>query len=141
MRCRQWIAVIAQVRRLLRDQKLDSTNPFRIADSAPITLMTYTRGKRSQSAIGSDYFGVITSKKAKCFGLHLHTTVTDEQLIDEWIFAPASVHDKTALDALLLESHDLVVFGDKAYNDQELEDRLWDKRRIQLFPIRCKNQQ
>ena len=89
MRCRQWIAVIAQVRRLLRDQKLNSTNPFRIADSAPITLMTYTRGKRSQSAIG----------------------------------------------------HDLVVFGDKAYNDQELEDRLWDKRRIQLFPIRCKNQQ
>ena len=141
VRRRHLIAVMEQIRRLLRDQKLDRTNPFRIADSAPITLMTYTRGKRSQSAIGSDYFGVITSKKAKFFGLRLHATVTDEQLIDEWMVAPASVHDKTALDALLLESRDLVVFGDKAYNDQELEDRLWDKRRIQLLPIRRKNQQ
>ena len=141
VRRRQLIAMMEQIRRLLRDQKLDSTNPFRIADSAPITLMTYTRGKRSQSAIGSDYFGVITSKKAKFFGLRLHATVTDEQLIDEWMVAPASVHDKTALDTLLLESRDLVIFGDKAYNDQELEDRLWNKRRIQLLPLRRRNQQ
>lgn len=141
VRRRQLIAMMEQIRRLLRDQKLDSTNPFRIADSAPITLMTYTRGKRSQSAIGSDYFGVITSKKAKLFGLRLHATVTDEQLIDEWMVAPASVHDKTALDTLLLESRDLVIFGDKAYNDQELEDRLWNKRRIQLLPLRRRNQQ
>jgi len=141
VRRRQLIAMMEQIRRLLRDQKLDSTNPFRIADSAPITLMTYTRGKRSQSAIGSDYFGVITSKKAKFFGLRLHATVTDEQLIDEWMVAPASVHDKTALDTLLLESRDLVIFGDKAYNDQELEDRLWNKRSIQLLPLRRRNQQ
>ena len=141
VRRRKLIAMIEQIRRLLRNQKLDATNPFRIADSAPITLMTYTRGKRSQSAIGSEYFGVITSKKAKFFGLRLHATVTDEQLIDEWMVAPASVHDKTALDTLLLESRDLVIFGDKAYNDQELEDRLWKKRGIQLLPIRRKNQQ
>lgn len=141
VRRRRLIAVMEQIRRLLRDLKLDRTNPFRIADSTPITLMTYTRGKRSQSAIGSDYFGVITSKKAKFFGLRLHATVTDEQLIDEWMVAPASVHDKTALDTLLLDSRDLVVLGDKAYNDQELEDRLWDKRGIQLLPIRRKNQQ
>jgi len=102
--------------------------------------MTYTRGKRSQSATGSEYFGVITSKKAKFFGLRLYATVTDEQLIDEWMVAPASVHDKTALDMLLLEFRDLVIFGDKAYNDQELEDHLWGKRGIQLSPIRCKNQ-
>ena len=141
VRRRTLIAIMEQIRRLLRDQKLDKTNPFRIADSAPITLMTYTRGKRSQSAIGSEYFGVITSKKAKFFGLRLHATVTDEQLIDEWMVAPASVHDKTALDTLLLESRDLVIFGDKAYNDHELEEqRLWEKRGIQLLPIRRKNQ-
>ena len=141
VRRRNLIAIMEQIRRMLRNQKLDATNPFRIADSAPITLMTYTRGKRSQSAIGSEYFGVVTSKKAKFFGLRLHATVTDEQLIDEWMVAPASVHDKTALDTLLLESRDLVIFGDKAYNDQELEDRLWEKRGIQLLPIRRKNQQ
>lgn len=121
---RSLIAVMEQIRRLLRDQKLDRTNLIRIVDSAPITLMTYTRGNRSQSAIGSEYFGVITSKKAKFFGLRLHATVTDDQLIDEWLVAPASVHDVVALNTLLADARDIVVLGDKAYNDQELEDRL-----------------
>jgi hypothetical protein len=66
--------------------------------------------------------------------------VTDEQLIDDWIVAPASVHDSNALDTLLLDARDIVVLGDKAYNDQELEERLWRKRRIQLLPLRRKNQ-
>jgi len=140
VRRRHLIAIMEQIRRLLRDHKLDSSNPFRIVDSAPISLMTYTRGKRSQSAIGSEYFGVITSKKAKFFGFRLHVTVTDAQMIDEWMVAPASVHDKIALDTLLSDSRNLVVFGDKAYNDQELEDRLWNKRGIQLLPLRRKNQ-
>ncbi|MFO7684382.1 MAG: hypothetical protein R6X34_30495 [Chloroflexota bacterium] len=30
--------------------------------------------------------------------------------------------------------------GDKAYNDTELEDRLWRKRRIHLIPLRKSNQ-
>jgi hypothetical protein len=34
----------------------------------------------------------------------------------------------------------LAVIGDKAYNDEELEDRLWRKRRIQLLPLRKSNQ-
>ena len=140
VRRRQLIAMMEQIRRQLRDLKLDTTNPVRIADSAPITLMTYTRGKRSQSAIGNDYFGVITSKKAKFFGLRLHATVTDGQLIDDWMLAPASVHDANALNTLLLDARDIVVFGDKAYNDQELEERLWRKRRIQLLPLRRQNQ-
>lgn len=139
-RRRQLIAMMEQIRRQLRDLKLDATNPVRIVDSAPITLMTYTRGKRSQSAIGNEYFGVITSKKSKFFGLRLHATVTDDQLIDDWMVAPASVHDVNALDTLLLDTRDIVVLGDKAYNDQELEERLWRKRRIQLLPLRRQNQ-
>lgn len=139
-RRRQLIAMMEQIRRQLRDLKLDATNPVRIVDSAPITLMTYTRGKRSQSAIGNEYFGVITSKKSKFFGLRLHATVTDDQLIDDWMVAPASVHDVNALDTLLLDTRDIVVLGDKAYNDQELEERLWRKRGIQLLPLRRQNQ-
>ena len=33
---------------------------------------------------------------------------------------------------------DLIITGDKAYNDAELETRLWDKRRILLLPLRRK---
>ena len=139
-RRRELIAVIEAIRRDLRDQKLDRTDPVRLVDSAPIALMTYSRGARCKSVVGSQFFGVVTSKKGKVFGLRLHTTVTVNQLIDEWLLAPASIPDPQVLDALVLEGRDLVLMGDKIYNDAELEDRLWRKRRIQLLPLRKDNQ-
>jgi hypothetical protein len=57
------------------------------------------------------------------------------------MLAPASVPDGKAVDALLENCTDLAVVGDKAYNDAELEDRLWRKRRVQLLPLRKSNQQ
>ena len=139
-RRRQLVAVIEAIRRDLRDQKIEPDEPVRLVDSAPIPLMTYTRGKRCRSVVGSDYFGVVTSKKSKFFGLRLHATVTPEQMIDEWLLAPAAIHDLNVLDALVLDCRDLVLVGDKAYNDQELEHRLWEKRQIRLLPLRRDNQ-
>ena len=139
-RRRDLIAVIEAIRCDLRDQKVDADDPVRLVDSAPITLMTYTRGARCRSVVGSTYFGVVTSKKAKVFGLRLHTTVTVNQLIDEWCVAPASCPDPQVLDALVQDRRDLVLIGDKIYNDAGLEDRLWEKRRIQLLPLRKENQ-
>lgn len=72
-------------------------------------------------------------QKGKFFGLRLHLTTTPDQLIDEWLLAPASVPDGKAVDALLEGCNDLAVIGDKAYNDEELEDRLWRKRRIHCY--------
>ena len=140
VRRRGLIGVIETIRRDLRAQKLDASDPVRLVDSAPVTLMTYSRGTRSQSVAGSEFFGVITSKKGKFFGLRLHVTVTVDQLIDKWMLAPASVPDPKALDDLVLDCRDLVLVGDKIYNDAELEERLWRKRRIQLLPLRKENQ-
>ena len=139
-RRRQLVAVIEAIRRDWRDQQVEQSEPVRLVDSAPITLMTYTRGKRCRSVVGSDYFGVVTSKKSKFFGWRLHATVTPEQMIDEWLLAPAAVHDVKVLDTLVLDCHGLTLVGDKAYNDEELEHRLWVKRRIHLLPLRRDNQ-
>jgi hypothetical protein len=139
-RRRQLIRVIEAIRRQFRQQLLDPQENVRIVDSAPVTLMTYTRGSRCESVYGPEYFGVVTSKKGKFFGLRLHLTTTPNQLIDEWMLAPASVPDGTAVDALLEGCTDLAVIGDKAYNDEELENRLWRKRRIHLLPLRKNNQ-
>jgi hypothetical protein len=139
-RRRQLIGVTEALRRRYRDRLLDRKDGLRLVDSAPITLMTYPRGSHCESVRGPEYFGVVTSKKTRIFGLRLHTTVTIDQLIDEWMLAPASIHDTTALDALLEGCTDLQVVGDKAYNDAELEERLWRKRRIQLLPLRKHNQ-
>lgn len=139
-RHRDLIAVIEAIRRDLRDQKLDRADPVRLVDSAPVTLMTYTRGARCQSFVGNQFFGVVTSKKGKFFGLRLHTTTTVDQLIDEWLLAPASIPDPQVLDELVLDCRDLILIGDKIYNDAELEERLWRKRRIMLMPLRKDNQ-
>jgi hypothetical protein len=139
-RRRDLIAVIEMIRRDLRDQKLDRADPVRLVDSAPVTLMTYTRGARCQSFVGNQFFGVVTSKKGKFFGLRLHTTTTVDQLIDEWLLAPASIPDPQVLDELVLDCRDLILIGDKIYNDAELEERLWRKRRIMLMPLRKDNQ-
>ena len=139
-RRRELIAIMEAIRRDLRDQKLERSDPVRLVDSAPVALMTYTRGARSVSAVGHDYFGVVTSKKGKVFGLRLHATVTPQQLIDDWLLAPAAVTDRTALCALLEGRTDLVLIGDKAYTDADLEAYLWRTRRIQLLPLRRTNQ-
>ena len=140
-RRRRLIGLIEAIRRDLRNQIIDHGDRVRIVDSAPITLMTYTRGSRCKSVVGSEYFGVVTSKKGKFFGLRLHATVTAEQLIDEWLLAPASATDAKVLDALVLDCRDLSIIGDKAYNDAELEERLWRKRSIHLLPLRKDNQE
>jgi hypothetical protein len=139
-RRRALIAIIEVIRRDLRDRKLDRSDPIRLVDSAPVTLATYPRGTRCRSVVGNQYFGVVTSKKAKVFGLRLHMTVTADQLVDEWLLVPASIPDPQVLDALALDNRDLTIIGDKIYNDAELEDRLWRKRRILLLPLRKKNQ-
>ena len=139
LRRRELIAVIEALRRDFRDQKIDPDNPIRLVDSAPVTLMTYTRGKRCRSVVGSQFFGVVSSKKAKFFGLRLHLTTTDSQLIDEWLLAPAAHHDGKVLEELVFNSSDLWLIGDKAYNDAEKEASFWQKRRILLLPLRKKN--
>lgn len=140
-RRRALIAVIEAIRRDLRDQRLDPTDPVRLVDSAPVTLATYTRGARSHSVMGNEYFGVVTSKKGKVFGLRLHATVTVGQLIDEWLLAPAAVPDHQVLPALLGDRREQVLIGDKGYTDAALEDQLWTSRRTLLLPLRRKNQQ
>lgn len=140
VRRRELIAVIEAVRRDWRDQKLDRNDPVRLTDSAPVALMTYSRGARSVSVAGHEYFGVVTSKKAKVFGWRIHVTTTVDQLIDEWILAPASYVDGDVLEVLVQTAHDLVLVGDKGYTDAALEDRLWRTRRIMLLPLRRKNE-
>jgi Transposase DDE domain len=139
-RRRDLLGLIEAIRCDLRDQILDPSDPIRLVDSAPVTLMTYTRGDRCHSVSGKAFFGVVTSKKGKFFGWRLHTTVTGDQLIDDWMVAPASLPDPQVLEALVEQRRDLTLIGDKIYNDVGLEERLWRKKRILLLPLRKDNQ-
>jgi hypothetical protein len=140
VRRRELVGVIDAIRRDLRDQKLNRDDPVRLVDSAPVTVVTYTRGSRCTSVVGNEHFGVVTSKKGKVYGFRLHVTATTDQLIDEWVLAAASIPDPDVLDELVLDCRNLVLIGDKIYNDAELEERLLRKRNIVLLPLRKDNQ-
>jgi hypothetical protein len=77
-RRRDLIAVIETIRRDLRDHKRDRAAPVRLVDSAPLTLMTYTRGARCQSFVGNQFLGVVTSKRNQ---LSYNLTVCQSYLI------------------------------------------------------------
>jgi len=138
-RRRQLVWVIETIRKDLRDQKLNRTDPIRLVDSAPVTVTTYTRGARCCSVVGPEYFGVVTSKKSKVYGFRLHASVTVDQLIDDWLLAPAAFPDPQVLEELVHDRRDLTLIGDKIYNDAEREARHWQKRHILLLPLRKDN--
>ncbi|MFZ5909321.1 MAG: IS982 family transposase [Chloroflexota bacterium] len=139
-RRRKLVGVMEAIRCDLRDQKMNRADTVRLVDSAPVTVVTYTRGSRCRSVVGNEHFGVVTSKKGKVYGFRLHATVAADQLIDQWVLAPASIPDPQVLDELVLDERNLVLIGDKIYNDTELEDRLWRKRGTLLLPLRKDNQ-
>lgn len=139
-RRRRLVRLIEAIRRDLRDQKLDPHDPLRLVDSAPVTVVTYPRGGHCKSVIGSEYYGVVTSKKGKVYGFRLHVTATAAQLIDDWVLAPASNRDPEVLDELLWNRRDLILVGDKIYTEEPLEEQLWHKRHILLLPLRRDNQ-
>jgi hypothetical protein len=140
VRRRELVGVMEAIRCDLRDQKLDRSDPVRLVDSAPVTVVTYTRGSRCSSVVGSEYFGVVTSKKGKVYGFRLHLTATVDQMVDDWVLAPAATPDPKVLNELVMDRRDLVLIGDKIYNDADLEARLWGKRNILLLPLRKDNQ-
>ncbi len=131
---------IELMRRLWRDTLVPADEDLRLIDSAPVPVCTYARSNRCQTVQGADYCGVIVSKKAKFFGFRFHATVTPDQLIDEWLLAPASYHDVRQAPELLDADGELTVIGDNAYTSAPLEEQLWEDAMLLLMPIRRPNE-
>lgn len=133
--------LIEQIRQVLNHQYglVDTNEPTRLIDSAPVFIATYTRGQRNRTLQGNEYFGIAKSKGAKVFGLRLHITTTMEQVIDTWLLAPASTHDSTPIEAIFEQAEDLFVFGDGAFHKPVLEPVLREKHSIQVLTPPRKN--
>ena len=135
-RRRALLGVIENTRRLWRTQVLPAGEDVRLIDSAPVPVCTYARSNRCRTVQGAEFCGVMTVKKAKFFGFRLHVTTTPDELIDEWLLAPASDHDVRVAPALLEDEAQLTVIGDAAYTSAELEQALWDEALVVLLPLR-----
>lgn len=127
--------LIDQVRRVISWDYglLSADDHVRLLDSAPIPLATYTRGGDNRTLNGSEYFGVAKSKGAKIFGLRLHLTTTTGQVVDDWLLAPAALHDSTPMQAVFEQAHDLLVLGDGAFHNPTLQPVLLERHNIEII--------
>ncbi len=134
-RRRELRLIIEQVRRYINIVwgLIDPDDPYRLTDSAPIPACTYMRASRNQTIAGHEYFGVMRSRGAKLFGWRLYLTTTLEQVVEEWLLAPAAPHDSKVMASLFEQARDLIVFGDGAFHDPGEAAYLERSRDIQIW--------
>jgi hypothetical protein len=127
--------VMEQIRQYLIQtwQLIDPDDDCRLIDNAPIPVCTYARANRNRTVNGAEYFGVMKSRGAKLFGLRLYTTTTMDQVIDQWLLAPAAPRDSKIMAAVFEGQCDLVAFGDNAFHDPAEQDALTQRRQIRVY--------
>lgn len=126
-------ALIEGIRRALSERWMDPEDDLRLIDSAPIPACTYGRSSACATVQGHEYCGYMPSRKAKFFGWHLDLTTTWDQVIDQWMLAPAGPHDSKMGEVLLSEAENLWVLGDTAFRSPQVEQRLQTRRGIRLL--------
>lgn len=110
-----------------------------IIDSAPIAVCDNIRIKRNKIYGDEAHRGYQASKKRYFYGVKVHLLVTKDHQPVEFFLSPGAFSDTVALtqfDFDLPEGSQ--IFGDKAYTDYLVEDRLAEVG-IQLAPDRKKN--
>lgn len=127
--------IMEQIRRYLSLNwgLIEQVDELRIVDSAPVPVCTYKRANRNTNFVGGQYFGKMYSQAGLLCGFRLHLTVTDQQMIDTWLLAPAAHHDTQLLWDLSDEEMGLWLLGDGAYKSPIEHAKLRDKRGHRVF--------
>lgn len=113
--------VIEEIRRRLSAELIAPTDRLRLVDTAPILVCTYMRGNRCRTVRGAEYCGVIPSKRAKLFGFRLHLTTSWDQVVEDWVLAPASLRETTVLPSLMAGRQGLAAIGDQGFQSADQE--------------------
>lgn len=116
------------------------TDGVYVIDSFPVAVCDNIRIRRAKLYQHETYRGYQASKRRYFYGLKIHLMVTSAGQPVECVITPGSVSDTQVLKSY---AYDLpsgsVVYGDKAYNDYEIEDLLAEVEDIKLLPVRKRN--
>jgi hypothetical protein len=121
------------IRQSLNQHLIDPDDDLRLVDSAPVPVCTYGRSAECMTVQGAEYASVMPSRKAKLYGFHVVLTTTLDQVVDQWLLAPAAPHDNKTGRALLSESEWLMVLGDNGFHDPVASAWLQTHRQITLL--------
>lgn len=125
---------------LAQTWKVLNTDAIYIIDSFPIAVCDNYRIPRAKLYQGELLRGRIPSKKRYFSGLKVHLMGTTNGQPVEYFVTHGSLSDVVGLKYFAFDRPEgSVVYGDKAYNDYQIEDLLHEAEHITLLPIRKKN--
>jgi len=132
-RRRELALITEQIRQYLRTDLIAVDDPNRLIDSAPIPACHYGRARECQKAVGSEHFSVMSSRRAKLFGFRAYVLATFDQVVDQWMLAPAAPRDSKVARVFLADARNLRVLGDNAFHDPTTQDWLKEARGVILL--------
>ena len=133
-----WRQILNQLSQILLH--FESTNEYAI-DSFPVNTCDTPRITRAKIFKGKEYHGYSSSKQRYFFGIKVHMLVSANKGIPiEIVFTPGSENDMRAFKRFTLDiPTGSTIYGDRAYNNYELEDFLSEQAEIKLVAQRRKN--
>jgi hypothetical protein len=93
---------------------------YLIVDSAPIETAAFVRSQSAAISIPEAAYGYMPSKKRHFFGFRLHSLVSSEGAILDFILAPAHIDERTAAQVMLSPYGGYYILGDNGYSGQPM---------------------
>ncbi len=98
--------------------------PLCVLDSLPVPVVGFHHAQGRHRWYGWASYGYNATKKQTIYGFKLHLLTTADGIITDFALAPAHLTDGSFTNQLLRDKTDLLVLGDKAYINAELQGDL-----------------
>lgn len=112
---------------------------FRIVDSMPVYACKFGRARFHKTFTGYAAYGKCASKKETFYGFKLHSLITFDGYITDFILTSASIDDREALWELTDNAKYLTILGDKGYIGNSIHTELYSERSINLVSLKRNN--
>lgn len=112
---------------------------FRVADSMPVYACKFGRATFHKTYRGYAAYGKCASKKEIFYGFKLHSLITFDGYITDYILTSASIDDREALWELTDNKNSLTILGDKGYIGDDIRIELNKERNIKLISLKRNN--
>jgi hypothetical protein len=140
-RARNLFRLLNEFRRWLVRQTGAFAAPGYLMDGTPIHVRHWRRyGPRSLVFRGAA-LGRCAAKKEMFYGYKLVLLMTLDGRVLDFVLLPANADERVALDELLGQYRNLLIYADKGFLDQEREEALRARYGHQLWTPKRRNQQ
>lgn len=92
-----------------------------IVDSAPVETAAFVRSQSAAVSIPEAAYGYIPAQKRHFFGFRLHSLVSDEGAVIDFVLSPANVDERTVAQVLLAPYGGRSVLGDNGYSGTPMQ--------------------